>query len=525
MLLMPYPTASSGNERAFSSLHNLISTTDISSKITYANEHFCDIAGYRQEELEGEYHNIVRHPDMPKAAFKDMWEHLKDKKSWMGVVKNQCKNGDYYWVNAYVTPILDDKGNIIEYQSVRSKPTPADIERSQHYYQKINQGVMPSALRLPAINTAVIAKLLSAFIIVILLINISINNLDIYSSAAIFLSLLQLGYSFWWGKKLGSMAKIAKENFNTDITQVLYTGRRDELSAIELALRMKKAELRAIVGRTGDTCNTILQAAEDDAGNIQSITNNIDQQRTETEQLATAINEMSSSIREVADSASATSVLATEARQTAGQGQESIQATMNAVNALHAELATTKNVINELAIDTKQIGSILDVITNIADQTNLLALNAAIEAARAGEQGRGFAVVADEIRSLALKTRSSTDEIHQMIVRLQNSASSAVITMDNGTLLSDTCRKQADTAGEIFNQINLMLNKVTDASHQIATAVEEQAYVTEDINRSIHNIRELADTSTLNSHNAVERITLLVERLQGLSRLINQFHR
>ena len=154
-----------------------------------------------------------------------------------------------------------------------------------------------------------------------------------------------------------------------------------------------------------------------------------------------------------------------------------------------------------------------------------LALNAAIEAARAGEQGRGFAVVADEIRSLALKTRSSTDEIHQMIVRLQNSASSAVITMDNGTLLSDTCRKQADTAGEIFNQINLMLNKVTDASHQIATAVEEQAYVTEDINRSIHNIRELADTSTLNSHNAVERITLLVERLQGLSRLINQFHR
>lgn len=107
-----------------------------------------------------------------------------------------------------------------------------------------------------------------------------------------------------------------------------------------------------------------------------------------------------------------------------------------------------------------------------------------------------------------------------MIVRLQNSASSAVITMDNGTLLSGySVLKQADTAGEIFNQINLMLNKVTDASHQIATAVEEQAYVTEDINRSIHNIRELADTSTLNSHNAVERITLLVERLQGLSRL------
>ncbi len=522
---MTYSVASSGNEKEFSSLHNLISTTDTSSKITYANEHFCDIAGYKQDELEGEYHNIVRHPDMPKAAFQDMWEHLKDKKSWMGIVKNRCKNGDYYWVNAYVTPILDDKGNIVEYQSVRSKPTRNDIERSQKYYQKLNQGILPQALRLPALNAALIAKLLSVSIIITILINILINGFNVFSSVALILSLLQLTYSFWWGGKLQSMATIAKENCKTDITQVLYTGRRDEFAAIELALRMKKAELRAIVGRTGDTCNTILQAAEDDAGNIQSITNNIDQQCNETEQLATAINEMSSSIREVANSASATSRLATEARQTADQGRENIQATVKAVNALHSELDTTKEVINELAADTKQIGSILDVITNIADQTNLLALNAAIEAARAGEQGRGFAVVADEIRSLAVKTRTSTDEINQMIVRLQNSASSAVLTMDNGTMLSGTCRKQADTAGEIFNQINLMLNQVTDASHQIATAVEEQAYVTEDINRSIHNIRSLADTSTTNSHNAVERITLLVDRLQGLCRLINQFQR
>ena len=305
----------------------------------------------------------------------------------------------------------------------------------------------------------------------------------------------------------------------------LYTGRRDELAAIELALRMKKAELRAIVGRTGDTCNTILQAAEDDAGNIQSITNNIDQQRAETEQLATAINEMSSSIREVATSASSTSELTAEARQTAELGQKSIQATVSAVNALHDELDNSKQVINDLADNTKHIGSILDVITSIADQTNLLALNAAIEAARAGEQGRGFAVVADEIRSLALKTRTSTDEIQQMISKLQTSASIAVTTMDHGADLSETCRTQANAAGEVFSQINDMLHHVTDASHQIATAVEEQAYVTEDINRSIHNIRELADTSTTSSHNAVDRIALLVERLQGLCRLINQFQR
>lgn len=522
---MNHFSSQASREREFSAQHNLISTTDTKSRITYANEHFCDIAGYHAEELDNQYHNIVRHADMPKAAFKDMWDHLKDKKSWMGVVKNRCKNGDHYWVNAYVTPILDNNGNITEYQSVRTKPSREDIARASGYYQQINQGKMPKALRLPSINTSLISKLISVGTLIPIIVNIALSGINSFSTIALTFVLMQLTYAFWWGNKLKNMANIARDNFNTDITQVLYTGRRDELAAIELALRMKKAELRAIVGRTGDTCNTILQAAEDDAGNIQSITNNIDQQRAETEQLATAINEMSSSIREVANSASSTSELTTEARQTAAQGQNSIKATVSAVNALHDELENTTLVINELASNTKQIGSILDVITNIADQTNLLALNAAIEAARAGEQGRGFAVVADEIRSLALKTRTSTDEIQQMIAKLQNSASSAVQTMEHGADLSETCRTQANSAGEVFNQIHAMLNHVTDASHQIATAVEEQAYVTEDINRSIHNIRELADTSTVNSHNAVDRIGLLVERLQGLCRLITQFQR
>lgn len=518
-------TAQAGREREFSAQHNLISTTDTQSRITYANEHFCDIVGYSSNELEHQYHNIVRHPDMPKAAFKDMWDHLKDKKSWMGVVKNRCKNGDHYWVNAYVTPIVDGNGNVFEYQSVRTKPSKADIERAAGYYRQINQGKMPRALRLPAFNISLISILLSFITIVAIITNIILSEISIFSSVAIALVVIQALFAVWWGRKLKILANTAKENFNTDITQVLYTGRRDELAAIELALRMKKAELRAIVGRTGDTCNTILQAAEDDAGNIQSITNNIDQQRAETEQLATAINEMSSSIREVATSASSASELTAEARQTAVLGQNSIKATVGAVNALHDELDNSKQVINELAQNTKHIGSILDVITSIADQTNLLALNAAIEAARAGEQGRGFAVVADEIRSLALKTRTSTDEIQQMISKLQSSAGSAVITMEHGADLSETCRTQANAAGEVFGQISDMLNHVTDASHQIATAVEEQAYVTEEINRSIHNIRELADTSTTSSHTAVDRIALLVERLQGLSRLINQFQR
>jgi len=127
-------TLNAANERLVPQEYDLISTTSPDSRITYANEHFTNIAGYSAEELEGNYHKIVRHPDMPKAVFEDMWTHLEDKRSWMGTVKNRCKNGDHYWVNAYVTPIVNDKGDIFEYQSVRATPSRDDIARAEKYY-------------------------------------------------------------------------------------------------------------------------------------------------------------------------------------------------------------------------------------------------------------------------------------------------------------------------------------------------------------------------------------------------------
>lgn len=141
--------------------YDLISTTTPDSRITYANEHFTSIVGYTSEELDGKFHNIVRHPDMPKIAFKDMWGHLKDKKSWMGTVKNRCKNGDYYRVNAYVIPILNEKGDIYEYQSVRAAPDIADVERAEKYYSLINSGKLPAVLKYPALSISFINKLLT----------------------------------------------------------------------------------------------------------------------------------------------------------------------------------------------------------------------------------------------------------------------------------------------------------------------------------------------------------------------------
>ena len=521
---MNHKSQQTGHEREFSRQQNLISTTDSQSRILYANEHFCQIAGYTAEQLEGEYHNMVRHPDMPKAAFADMWLHLKAKKSWMGLVKNRSSNGDHYWVNAYVTPILDTKGNLLEYQSVRTAPEREDISRAERFYRTLNQGRLPSALRhrWPGVGNQ--SKLLQLLILGLLVATFFFPSPLL--AAAVGVSLLgQWMHTSWWSRRLRQLNTEARKQMLSDVTCVLYTGRNDELAGIELMLRMRQAELRAIVGRAGDTSNMILQTAESDIANIQSITQNLEQQQAETEQLATAIDEMNISIHEVAENAASTSELVAAAMDNANSGRQSVDQTINSVNNLHNELTETTRIIGELAASSQQIEQILDVISSIADQTNLLALNAAIEAARAGDHGRGFAVVADEIRSLALKTRSSTAEIQQMIHGLQSTADNASRTMESGRVGSITCRERAAQTGEQLHRMQQMLERVTDASHQIAVAVEEQACVTDEVNRNIHNIKQFAEINTDKSHSAVDRIGLLVERLQQLGRLIQQFQR
>lgn len=171
----------------------------------------------------------------------------------------------------------------------------------------------------------------------------------------------------------------------------------------------------------------------------------------------------------------------------------------------------------------KKIDSILEVITAISEQTNLLALNAAIEAARAGEAGRGFAVVADEVRNLASKTGSSASEIHTMIRQLQETAESAVGAMEKGIALSSRCKHRADETGDVLSTISDKLNQVTDSSIQIATAVEQQASVTQEINRNIINIKQLADDTSQTSQSSIERTSHLVDNLEGLERLMKQF--
>ncbi|WP_279496922.1 methyl-accepting chemotaxis protein [Aeromonas veronii] len=500
----------------------LISTTDPASHITYANQHFCDVAGYGAAEMEGVPHNLVRHPDMPKAAFADMWQRLRQGKSWMGLVKNRAKSGQFYWVNAYVTPILNAQKEIVEFQSVRTKPAASDVAWAEQLYGLLRSGKALPWLSRFHIEPGQLTLWLSASALLTTLATFATGNLLWLLPTALLL-LAQAIHGWRLQQRLAHLLTLADQDKGTRLCQVLYTRRRDTLAAVELALRMKQAELKAVVGRSADTNQQILQAAEDDRGNIQTIDTHLQQQRAHSEQLATAITELSHSIRDVAHSAHEASNLVIEVQQVSDEGLQALATTRSAVNQLHQELDANHAVLAQLTSDSQKISGILEVISQIADQTNLLALNAAIEAARAGEQGRGFAVVADEVRALAQKTRASTSEIHEMIQALQQTTQQLSDGMTQGAQTSVGCQQHAGTTADVLTQINRMLGQVTRTSDEIAQAVSQQADVTATLDEGVHQIHQLASHTADNSRQALDGITLLVERLQDLSRLINQF--
>lgn len=303
----------------------------------------------------------------------------------------------------------------------------------------------------------------------------------------------------------------------------IYTGKFDDFSQIELALMKRKSELRAVAGRATDTASAIHSAAEEELSNSVEIEQSLNKQCQETEQVAAAVEELTHSISEVASASSVASNLANEADTQAVKGMESINSTISEVDDLVEELGQAQSIVNQLSQDSQKIDSILEVITAISEQTNLLALNAAIEAARAGDAGRGFAVVADEVRDLASKTADSANEIHTMIKQFKETSQSAVVAMDQGMSLSDNCKVRAHETGEVLAAISEILNRVADSSVQIASAVEQQATVTQEVNQNVSNIKTLADDTSLASKTSLDRTTELVEQLEGLERLMKQF--
>lgn len=305
---------------------------------------------------------------------------------------------------------------------------------------------------------------------------------------------------------------------HSDLTTALQPINNDELGHITEDINGVIEHLRQILSDILDAANTVTTSAHELSSFTQASNERMHVQQSETEQTATAMNQMAATVAEVAQSTTAAADSAKDADEHASHGNTIVQRSMTTMVELSDQIQSTAQVITELAAESQNIGSVLDVIKGIAEQTNLLALNAAIEAARAGEQGRGFAVVADEVRTLAQRTQEATQEIETMIEALQKGVNQAVEAMEVGIGQVDNANQQTNTAGQALQDIVTSVDNITAMNTHIATAAEEQSSVAESINRSIITISDIATESSRSAEeisHSVSSLTELAERMRS----------
>ena len=508
-----------GRDVDFAPDANILSTTDLTSAITYANQDFIDVSDYSRDELLGAPHNILRHPDMPPQAFAHMWQTLKAGRSWMGMVKNRCKNGDHYWVSAYATPVTRD-GVTVEYQSVRTKPDAHTVAAAERAYTRLRTGKPP---RWPVVGlglklsawVAATSGVSGALVLCLADYSLTWQLLALVAgcaAGAVGVSLILRPLA-----ELNQRARVIADN---PLSQAIYTGRRDECGQIAFALQMLQAQVGAVVGRIGDASQRLSGHAAQLVRQLDSSHASSLGQQAQTDQVAAAIHEMAASVAEMANHAQQASKAADQAGNETREGHQRVDESRDAVLRLSQELARATEVIHQLENHSGEISGVLEVIRTIAEQTNLLALNAAIEAARAGEQGRGFAVVADEVRGLAQRTQQSTDEIQRMISTLQGGARDAVQAMAHSSEHVEASVQQAQQAAAALDGISQRVMQITAMSQQIAAAVEEQSAVSEDINRNVVGIRNAGEATVsagLQSQRSSEDVAALAEDLRQLA--------
>ncbi len=507
----------------------LISTTDLKGSITSFNDVFRQVSGFNSDELMYVNHNVIRHPDMPPAAFADLWSTVKSGKHWMGIVKNRTKSGEYYWVDAYVTPIFDgDK--VIGYESVRTKPQKQDVLRAEKLYKQINEGKKPKLgnvlSRLSMKKKTNLAVVLSVIVSSLLTQAPAIQQLPFFLPVVIAIlggSATYLLFKNWIFVSLDRAMKEAAEEVNNSLMEMVYTGANDEIGQLVLVNKLLHAKLNTILVRMKDSAGSIDKSAGDTYQSQQSIMESITSQASQTEQVATAMTEMSSTIQEVARNASLASESANHADELTQQSMAKSETAVKGLTSLDRAFDSISDYINTLESDSSAINPIVDVISNIAEQTNLLALNAAIEAARAGDHGRGFAVVADEVRSLATRTQESTQEISNLISKLDSSVVKVVKGMETTKETAISSRHDIQGSIDSVSSIKASVEKLNELNTMIATAVEEQSAVSEDINQNVVKISSDAETVVSNANKVNEHAENLAQESQNLLNMITRF--
>ena len=500
----------------------LVSTTDLQSHITYCNPAFIAASGFERDELLGRPHNLIRHPDMPAEAFRDMWDTLKSGEPWTALVKNRRKNGDFYWVRANVTPVRDTRG-ICGFMSVRTKPSREEIRGAEALYAQMREEYraagggkaprLPTRLHRGALQRAGWAGLrdrlarhasllqeagamLAAGTAAGALSMAAVNALGLRPDAAVLGSaaLTMLPLLAWLRARshrvLFEAALAAERLASGDLTQDLQTRHTGAQGRLLRALAQLKVNLLAVIGDVRREVEGVNLACSEIAAGGEDLGRRTEQQAGNLQQAATALEQVAATVKHTADDATQARDLANDTAAAArNTGSTSLEASqrMDAVRE-----ATTR--INE----------IVAVIDGISFQTNILALNAAVEAARAGETGRGFAVVASEVRMLAGRTREAAQEI-------KNLAEDSRSRVEEGVrIVADTGRsaKEAETAVDRMNEL----------ISRISVAVQQQSGGISELNGNVSNI----DGITQQNSALVEQLSASAMSLAHRAELVTQ---
>lgn len=509
-------------EVTFGENDQLVSTTDLQGDITYANPIFCKVAGYELHEMVGQHHNMVRHPEMPKAAFRELWSHIRAGKSWRGAVKNRCSDGRYYWVDAYVTPILEN-GIVTGYQSVRTRLNPVHRKRAEQLYQQLlqrerNQEPFFSQLKerllpaLPAFNVIIILCLLALIA----------TQAGWQTAAWALLPLL------WAGIVLvppllrtQSFFKQLQQQYDSISRQIFTDG--GYCSVPDFHLGLQRARIGTVLGRISDAANTLKDTASRLQSSLGLARSDIEAQDRETGNITEAVASLSDKAHDIAERTRTAADNANIAQDKCLHTRDQLDRSTQQILALAEDARNAASATQDVSNEANNVVRWLQEIQGVAEQTNLLALNASIEAARAGDHGRGFAVVADEVRNLSMRTQDVSNSIQGSIGGIQSALGNLRQLMDNNVNQSSQCVEETRSGQESLAAVVNEINQIAATTVIISEATEQQELLAESISVNLRQIRETS-ASNMEKVTAAEQDSLyLLDSADGMSNMTRTF--